>query len=99
MIDEKLLKHYQMQTLEEFKMIFGEGVEVEKSFYRTFLQQTDHIPLKIFESFIEDMATASALEMPAVIIKFFADVKVNFAEELTARKFARAEMNKLEENV
>lgn len=94
-IPTELLKKYSMATLEEEKNLFGDTAEIEKMHYTTFLIQTDHIPLKIFENFIENMATASVLEMPNVIISFFKDIKVTYNEVLTARKAARDEINKL----
>ena len=85
-----------MTSLEEYKQIFGDTLETEKMFYQIFLKQTDHIPLKIFESFIENMATASLGETFVVVLKFFKDVKVTYAEVLAARKFAREEINRIE---
>lgn len=95
MFSEKLLKKYNMVSLEQYQNDLGTGQFSERVFYQTFLIQTDHIPLKIFESFIENMATASVLEMPNVIISFFKDIKVTYNEVLTARKTAREEINKL----
>ena len=92
----EILENCHMKTLEGYKKDFGDTIDTEKMFYQTFLVQTDHIPLKIFESFIENMATASVLEIPNVIINFFKDIKVTYNEVLTARKIAREEIAKLE---
>ena len=96
MITEKLLKKYDINTLDGYKKDFGNTVETEKMYYHTFLIATDHIPLKIFESFIENMATASLAETIGVVIKFFKDVKITYAEVLAARKTAREEINRIE---
>lgn len=96
MISQELLEKYHMKTLEGYKEDFGDSISTEKMFYETFLKQTDHIPLKIFESFIENMATASLAETFIVVLKFFRDVKVTYAEVLTARKEAREEINRIE---
>lgn len=50
MFSEELLRKYNMATLEEYKEIFGDDVEVKIDYYRTFLIQTDHIPNKIIEA-------------------------------------------------
>ena len=49
-MDIELLKKYNMQTLEEYKLIFGDTVDTEITFYKTFLIQTDYIPNKLIES-------------------------------------------------
>lgn len=96
MISKELLEKYHMITLEEYKKDFSDTTVTKKMYYETFLGQTDHIPLKIFESFIENMATASLAETFVVVLKFFKDVKVTYAEVLSARKFAREEINIIE---
>lgn len=47
---DEILKKYNMKSLEEYKQRFGDSVETETEFYRTFLIQTDHIPNKIIEA-------------------------------------------------
>lgn len=96
MISIELLKKYNIAVMEEYKQISGDNTDTEKMFYETFLRQTDHIPLKIFESFIENMATASLAETFVVVLKFFRDVKITYADVLAARKTARAEINRIE---
>ena len=96
MLTQELLQKYHMITLDKYKGLFGDTVATEKMFYETFLKQTDHIPLKIFENFIENMATASLAETFIVVLKFFRDVKLTYAEVLAARKFAREEINRIE---
>ena len=62
--------------------------------YQTFLIQTDHIPLKIFEDYIVFMVDNNV--NVGNMKKFFADVKEEYGEILEARKFAREEINKIE---
>ena len=82
---------YGLATLEEFQKT---GDEIE--FYRSFLALTDHIPNKIIESLIENLADATALNFITVFIKFLADVRIHYNEILKLRKQARAEINRLE---
>ena len=82
---------YGLAPLEEFQ---NTGEEVE--FYRSFLVLTDHIPNKIIESLIENLADATALNFITVFIKFLADVRIHYSDVLKLRKQARAEINRLE---
>ena len=70
--------------------------EDEAVFYQTFLIQTDHIPNKIVERLIENLADATALNLISVFIQFIKDVKANYNDILLYRKFAREEINRLE---
>ena len=97
LIPNNLIEKYNLRTWEEFVERFGGDGDTDKiAYYQLFLEATDHIPLKIFESFIENMATASLGETFVVVLKFFKDVKVTYAEVLTARKTAREEINRIE---
>lgn len=82
---------YGLAPLEEFQKT---GDEIE--FYRSFLALTDHIPNKIIESLIENLADATALNFIGVFIQFLADVRVHYNDVLKARKQAREEINRLE---
>ena len=82
---------YGLAPLEEFQ---NTGEEVE--FYRSFLALTDHIPNKIIESLIENLADATALNFIKVFIQSLADVRARYSEILKLRKQARAEINRLE---
>lgn len=94
-ISNKFIEKYGFATLEQYRGNMAEG-ETEIMYYQQILFTTDYVPLKIFESFIENMATASVLESFGVIVNFFKDIKVTYADELEARKTARAEINRLE---
>ena len=82
---------YGLAPLEEFQKT---GDEIE--FYRSFLALTDHIPNKIIESLIENLADATTLNFIKVFIQSLADVRVRYSEILKLRKQARAEINRLE---
>lgn len=72
------------------------GFDSELDMYYHYLESTDHIPNKIIESLIENLADATALNFITVFIKFLADVRVHYSEILKLRKQARAEINRLE---
>ena len=70
--------------------------ESEYEFYYTFLCQTDHIPNKIIETLIEDLAAATLVDFISVFINFIKNVRIEYKEVLECRKFARDEINRLE---
>lgn len=88
MIPKEIYEKYHLADITEY--------ETESEFYETFLIQTDHIPNKIIESLVENLATATALNFISVFIQFIKDVKVNYNDILLYRKFAREEINRLE---
>ena len=88
MIPKEIYEKYHLADITEY--------ETESEFYETFLIQTDHIPNKIIESLIENLADATALNFISVFIQFIKDVKVNYNDILLYRKFAREEINRLE---
>lgn len=94
MISMEMLKKYNMLPLEEYKAMYGDSVDTEKTFYETFLAQTDHIPLKIIEAYTVFMVDNNV--NVGNMKKFFADVKEQYGEILEARKFAREEINRIE---
>ena len=97
MISQEIIEKYNIgSNLEELKAVMGGTKEIEIMFYKGVLTATDHIPAKIFENFIENMATASLAESFIVVLKFFRDVKVTYSDVLSARKFAREEINRIE---
>lgn len=93
-IPNELLEKYGVQDINVLVAISGENMG-ELIHYNDFLDKTDHIPLKIFENFIENMAAASILEMPSAILEFFKDVKITYVNVLTARKTAREKINEI----
>ena len=88
MVPKEVYEKYHLANIAEY--------ETESAFYETFLIQTDHIPSKILEQLIENLATATALDFISVFIQFIKDVKVNYNDILLYRKFAREEINRLE---
>ena len=51
-ISDDYLKKYNMETLDEVKEMFGDTVETEINYYKTFLTQSDYVVIKIVEYFI-----------------------------------------------
>lgn len=72
------------------------GFDSELDMYYHYLESTDHIPNKIIESLIENLADATALNFITVFIKSLADVRVHYSDILKLRKQAREEINRLE---
>lgn len=89
MIPIEILTKYNMISLEEYKESDGDTVDTEKMFYETFLKQTDHIPLKIFEGFIEELSTATIGSILEVLFNFMKDVRVEYKDILQYRKLSR----------
>ena len=88
MIPKEIYKKYQLADITEY--------ECPQDFYRTFLIQTDHIPNKIIEALIEDLASATITNFVKVFIDFIKAVRIEYKEVLECRKFARDEINRLE---
>lgn len=95
MIPIELLTKYHMVSLDEYKEFDGDTVDTERMFYETFLKQTDHIPLKIFENVIEELSTANLTSMLEVLFNFMKDVRVEYKDVLQYRKIAREKLNDL----
>ena len=72
------------------------GFDSELDMYYHYLESTDHIPNKIIESLVENLADATALNFITVFIKFLADVRIHYSDILKLRKQAREEINRLE---
>lgn len=72
------------------------GFDSELDMYYHYLESTDHIPNKIVESLIENLADATALNFISVFIQSIKDVRVHYSDILKLRKQARAEINRLE---
>ena len=75
------------------------GFDSELDMYYHYLESTDHIPNKIIESLVENLADATALNFITVFIKFLADVRIHYNDVLKLRKQARAEINRLEGSI
>lgn len=88
MIPEEIYKKYQLADITEY--------ECPQDFYRTFLIQTDHIPNKIIEALIEDLAAATLVDFVSVFINFIKNVRVKYKDVLECRKIAREQINRLE---
>ena len=88
MIPKELYEKYNVADVSEYA--------TESEFYIAFLSATDHIPNKIIESLIENLADATALNFITVFIQFLADVRIHYSDVLKLRKQARAEINRLE---
>ena len=87
MIPKEIYEKYHLADITEY--------ETESEFYETFLIQTDHIPNKIIESLIENLADATALNFIGVFIQFIADARIHYSDVLKYRKFAREKINRL----
>lgn len=98
-MNKEILSKYHMITLEDYKKDFGDTVETEKMFYHTFLIQTDHIPNKIIEKLLEDLADATLLNFVEVFLKFIVSVRTEYKEILQYRKFSREKLNELEKTI
>lgn len=92
----EILNKYDLPPLSEYVKTATDRPEVITGYYKQFLIQTDHIPNKILEQLIENLADASALDFISVFIKFIADVRVNYNDILKYRKYAREEINRIE---
>ena len=88
MIPKELYEKYNVADVSEYA--------TESEFYIAFLSATDHIPNKIIESLIENLADATALNFITVFIQFLADVRIRYSDVLKLRKQAREEINRLE---
>ena len=94
-ISKELLDKYGFGTIEEYRQNMLEG-ESETFYYQQILDLTDHIPNKIIETFVENMAAASALETIGVIVNFFKEIKTTYGEILQIRKYCREQINELQ---
>ena len=84
------------EICEKYNVADIEYYDSDIDFYYAFLSATDHIPNKIIESLIENLANATALNFITVFIQFIADVRIHYSDVLKLRKQAREEINKLE---
>lgn len=87
---------FSQEIIDKYSLGSISDCDSELDYYYSFLAKTDHIPNKIIESLIENLADATALNFITVFVQFIKDVKVNYNDILLYRKFARAEINRLE---
>lgn len=84
------------EICEKYKVADIGYYDSDVDFYYAFLSATDHIPNKIIESLVENLADATALNFITVFIQFIVDVRVHYSDVLKLRKQAREEINRLE---
>ena len=94
-IPQEILDKYGLPTLEVFRENMVEG-ESEVMYWQQFLNVTDYISNKIVDELIDDLASATALQIITVFIDFIKKIKNDYNEELRCRKLAREEINKLQ---
>lgn len=92
----EILNKCDLPPLSEYVKTATDRPEVITGYYKQFLIQTDHIPNKIIESLVENLADATALNFITLFIKFIVDVRVRYSDVLKLRKQAREEINRLE---
>lgn len=88
-ISNELLEKYNVE-----KYVEGNPDYSEKSFWMVLLQNTDHVFAKLFEGFIDTM-TGDGVNV-GNMVKFFKEVKTEYADVMEARKTAREEINRIE---
>lgn len=98
-ISQEMMDKYGLYSLEHFRANADE-LETDVMYYELVLRKTDYITHKIFERFIEELASASLVTLASVVLQLIFDVKTEYKEILQFRKFARQEIDRLEaENV
>ena len=74
------LQKYHMNTLEQFQKDFGESIDSELAYYKTFLIRTDHVVIRAAESLL--LLEPSGID--------------DYLEIVKARRAARVRINQLE---
>lgn len=77
----------------------SELYDSELDMYYSYLEKTDHIPNKIIESFVSELATATADDFVTVFMEHIENVAIKYGNVLVARRTARDMINKLDPNV
>lgn len=95
-ISLELLERYDMASLDLYKEMFGDTLDTELTFYRTFLIKTDHIPNKIIEGLIEELSDATLTDFIGIFLRFIISVRTEYKDILQSRKLAREKINELE---
>lgn len=84
------------EILEKYHLTNRALFDTDLDFYKEFLKCTDHIPNRIVEQLVEDLADATPLNILESFIKFIAAVRLEYREVLQCRKNAREKINELE---
>ena len=95
-ISLELLKRYDMTSLNSYKEMFGNTLDTELTFYKTFLIKTDHIPNKIIERLLEELSNATLTDFIKIFLSFIVSVRTEYKDILQSRKLAREKINELE---
>ena len=96
-ISDGLMKKYELPTFDEWQQAINAGVyDNFLELYQMFLMKTDHIPNKIVESLIENLASATLTTFIGVFLDFTKQVRVDYKDVLQCRKTAREEINRIE---
>lgn len=82
MISSDMLIKYTMKSLDEYKKDFGDSVDTEIGFYKTFLFQTDYIDQKLNEEYFLGASKTT--------------LKAKYGELLELRQEARNKIKELE---
>lgn len=99
MIPQYLLDKYGLLSLEERKKNpLKTEKDCEFDYYNDFLIQTDHIPNKIVESLVEELANATLLNFIEIFLKFIVSIRIEYKEILQQRKHAREKINELKQS-
>lgn len=82
MFTDDILKQFNMKSLDGYKEDFGDSVDTEIGFYKTFLFQTDYIDNKLNEEYFLGASKAT--------------LKGKYGELLELRQQAREKIKELE---
>lgn len=96
-VSKETLEKYHLMSFEQFqetKLDYEQDVE----YWLMILQGTDHIPNKLIERFIEDLADATLTNLLSVLFDFISAIKIEYKEILQYRKYAREQINLLRES-
>lgn len=97
MIPKELMKQYKLPSFEDWNEAVELGVYPnDLELYYMFLSRTDHIPNKIVEDLLENLADATLVTFASVVFNFLADVRIKYKDVLQYRKLARQKINELE---
>lgn len=81
-ISDDYLKKYNMETLDEVKEMFGDTIETEINYYKTFLIQSDYVVIKMVEYFVNG--------------KTIKELQNKYSELIATRQRCRDKINELQ---